>query len=633
MDFEKSSIERLKRTLYSRNEDIVPKEKRTPVSGHEMDVPKDWGEPKKFDISTENMTKRNNSFFNKFLLGSFIFFLFALGVALFIFFGGLNMISSNNLDVKIVAPSSVSSGEEFDMGLTVINGNRTDLEGVSMFIDYPAGAQSVGDNSKPLTHETVPLDTIAKGASKDYTIRTLLFGEKDSIKTFTLHIEYSVKGSNATFSKQTTYDVSIGSSPLLLNIDYPKEVNSGQVVKLNIDITSNSTVLVKNTLIKLEYPYGFTYQSSNIKPLNGNTVWNVGDLKNGDKKTLTITGVLIGQNLEDRSFRVTSGSLSADNPQDFDTVLADSTITVGIRKSFFDLSVVPQISQNKLLGQTVPLTIKWQNTLPDKIVNANIQATLSGNVLDRNSVQVGNGGFYRSVDNSVVWDKTAESSLTEILPGDTGQVTLAPSSVAVSPQSRLIKNPHIDVHVVMSGDRTGLDSGNVTSTEDLTVKLASSLSLVAKATRESGPFSNGGPIPPKADTETTYTITWTLTNTSNDLKDSVVTATLPVGVTWKGETSPASEKISFNPDTKVVSWNIGNISAGAGFTISAKEVSFKVGLTPSINQIGLAPSILSQTQVNSTDTYAEVPISVTADSLSTRYTDGSYSPGKETVVK
>lgn len=50
----KSSIERLKRTLYSRNEDVHTqrkKKKRTPVSEREVDVPKDWGAAPSFDVS------------------------------------------------------------------------------------------------------------------------------------------------------------------------------------------------------------------------------------------------------------------------------------------------------------------------------------------------------------------------------------------------------------------------------------------------------------------------------------------------------------------------------------------------------------------------------------------------------
>ena len=54
---EESSIERLKRNLYSRNEKLVPKEKRTPVPAHEVDVQQNWGKNTNFDLSPEAMAK------------------------------------------------------------------------------------------------------------------------------------------------------------------------------------------------------------------------------------------------------------------------------------------------------------------------------------------------------------------------------------------------------------------------------------------------------------------------------------------------------------------------------------------------------------------------------------------------
>src|SRR4051812_44750207 len=172
MDFENGGLDRLQRELYSRNENAVPKEKRTPVEKEEEStVPTSWGDPKKtFELSYESMYKKNNTFFNKFLFGALAFFLVALGIASFIFLGGINMISSNNLSVKIVAPSSVSSGEEFDMGLTIINGNRTDLEGVAININYPDGSKSLV-SGQVLSHDRVDIGSVASGGSTDYTVR------------------------------------------------------------------------------------------------------------------------------------------------------------------------------------------------------------------------------------------------------------------------------------------------------------------------------------------------------------------------------------------------------------------------------------------------------------------------------
>jgi len=570
MEFEKSRIERLKRSLYSRDESKVPAEKRTPVSPDTLEVARDWGAPQSFDIPyTDTMAsvKKNNSFFNKFLGVAVIFFFLSLGVALFIFFGGLNMISSNNVDIKIVGPTSISSGEEFDAGLSVINQNRTDLQNVTLYIDYPEGAHAVATSSVPLTHDKIDLGTIPKGGTKDYDLRALFFGQSNTVKTVSLKLEYTVAGSDAVFSKQKTYDISINSSPVILNVAYPADINSGQKVTLSIDLTSNSSVVLPHMLVAINYPYGFTYSDSNIKPLHGNSIWDIGDLKGGDKKTLIVSGTLVGQDMEERSFTLSAGT-DMDTSQNIQTVLATSQATVAIRKSFFDLGVGTGNQDSVAdIGQQVPVNITWHNTLPDKIVNGHIEAAISGNIFDRSSVNVANGGFYRSVDNTVLWDKNSTDNLTEMSPGDSGNVSFTLASLSDSLAVRGIKNPHIDIAVTMTGDRlSSSDSSPVSSTENTTIKLKSNLSLSSKSYRSIGPLTNTGSVPPSADHQSTYTITWTLTNTTNTLNDVIVSATLPQKVTWTGQTSPTSEKVVYDPNTRLVTWNAGTVSAGTGFT-------------------------------------------------------------------
>lgn len=632
MDFDKSSIERLKRTLYSRNEDVVPKEKRTPVAPHENDAPTSWGTKPSFELQPEMAHTKNNSFFNKFLIGSLGFFVVSLAIALFIFFGGVNMISSNNLDIKIIAPSSTASGEELSVGLSILNANNSDIESVNLFVEYPEGSESVIDG-KDLTRERVALNTIAKGQTKDYSVRAVLFGEKDSSKVFTFKLEYKVKGSNAVFSKERTYEVLIGSSPILLDVTYPTAVNSGQEMSLVVDITSNSAVPMKNVIVKVEYPYGFTYKDSNIKPVRDNSVWNIGDLKDGDKKTLTIKGSILGQNLEDRSFKISAGTESASTPKDFDTTLVAELITIGIRKSFFDLAIKSEVGEVATVGESIPVKIDWTNTLTDKVVDARIEAKISGNIIDRNRVSVGSEGFYRSVDNVIIWDKNSKNSLSSIFPGDSEAVSFSVASLTNSAQIRSIKNPYINIHVTMTGERSGNNIESVTSEGDLMIKIASQVEVSAKAYRNIGPFNNTGPIPPKADKESTYTVTWTITNTTNNLKDAVVYTTLPAGIVWKAETSPSSESVIFDPSTRIVSWEAGNVTAGAGFAYSPKTVSFKVGITPSLNQVGTMPFLTGTIDAEVMDTHTEKLMKLNIPAVSTRFFDPSYVSGNEIVAK
>jgi len=104
-------IERLRKLLYTRDLKKVPEDTRASVSEFKSDAPKDWGAPPSFEFNPEEVNKRNNKFFNRFFVGSIVFFGLSLLVAAFIFFGGLNMISPSNVDIVITAPTAISSGE------------------------------------------------------------------------------------------------------------------------------------------------------------------------------------------------------------------------------------------------------------------------------------------------------------------------------------------------------------------------------------------------------------------------------------------------------------------------------------------------------------------------------------------
>lgn len=631
--FENTRIEKLKKSLYSRNTVDAPTEQRSNINPTGVEAPTSWGAPKSFEYTVDSMSKgRNNSFFNKFLLISAMVFLASLGAAYYMFSGGFNTISPNNLDVKIIAPSLVSSGEELPIGLSIINGNKVDLQDVYLTINYPQGTQAV-DSDKLLNHDRISLGTIASGSSVAYSIRAILFGVKDEQKDFNFNIEYKVKGSNATFYKEKVYSLAIGSSPVLLSVDYPKEVNSGQEMIIKINLTSNSSVVLKNALVKIDYPYGFTYERSSIKPIRNNSVWNIGNMSNGDKKTLEIAGIMIGQNQEDKTFKISVGSQSATNGSEIDSSLAESDVTVGIRKSFFDLGVSAGKGVPTKMGGIVAVNVKWNNTLLEKIVNAKIVATLSGNALDRSRVTAGNNGYYKSIENYVTWDKNGLVDLASMSPGDGGNVFMNLGTYSNQNSNLPVKNPHVDVHIDISGYRGTSDGEVVKSESDIVVKLQTIAKFTAKSFRSVGPFVNTGPIPPKAETESTYTITWVITNANNDLSSAIVKAKLPESVSWKGVISPVTEKIAYNPDDRSVTWNVGNVSAGSGYSTSPKTVSFQIGLTPSLSEVLTTPDLVTDANFSASDSYAGSVVSDQMSQVNAQTADPNYKSTDSVVVK
>jgi hypothetical protein len=276
--------------------------------------------------------------------------------------------------------------------------------------------------------------------------------------------------------------------------------------------------------------------------------------------------------------------------------------------------------------------ITWKNNLPVKVSNGELAMTLSGSALDRTSVSAGKG-FYRSVDNTIVWNGQSDSSLSEIEPGATGQFSVSFGSLPVGANESL-QNAVIDVKIVFGGSRTDQGTGNQTVQTVLSrsIKLGTDLQLAARALHFSGAFQNTGPVPPIAERETLYTIVWSVSNSSNSVSDGFVRATLPQYVRWAGVTSPAGGDLVFNEGTREVSWKVGDIKVGEGITQGAREAAFQVALLPSLSQVGQAPAIISEATLTGTDDFTGTNITRTRSALTTRLsTDAGFPVGGDLV--
>jgi hypothetical protein len=597
---------------------------RSSVEPHDISVPTDWADEEKLIIPDEMPKSRTHPFLKKFLSIAFIFLFISIAIALYMFFGGGNSVSSNNVDIAIVGPAEVASGEEVDLGVSLVNQNSTDLQAVVWTVIFPDGARGSKDSSEPLKQTTESIGTIGRGSKVDRNIKTYLFGEKGETKTIQFKIEYQIKGSNATFVKQKNYDMTIGSSPLLLEVSIPKEINSGQDMDMQVTVSSNSTALLQNVLVKAEYPYGFSFENSSITSGQNGTLWNLGDLKAGDKKKFTISGQLIAQDNEERTFRFSAGQPSPSDPKNIATILGNAMPTVVVKKSFIDTTLVIAGNSDSVVslqsGTQANATLTFQNTLPDKLSNVSVSVKISGVGLDRQAVQANSGGFYQSANDTILWDKNSTPVLSQIDPSDSKQLSFSFGTLALSPNT---KNPTINISVVVKGTRSlqGGDTETVTQNLTKTIKIISLPTISAKTMR-GGVIANSGPLPPKAEQASTYTINWVLTNKYNDLTNVMVKADLPQGVDWTGIVSPTTENITYNSDVRQVTWNPNTLSAGSGFVYSTKQVSFQVKIIPSLSQVGSVPQLSTGATLSATDAFAGVNVNAVSSAVTTETSDG-----------
>lgn len=622
MTVEDDRIEKLKRKLYSR-EGFTPASNRFQINtGGAVDVKNNWGENTKLLIDDFSDKPQISPFLRKFLVGALVFFFAAVIIALYMFFIGANEVSSANVDIQIVGPASVASGEQVDLGVSLVNKNSTALKDVVLTIEYPDGARARDDSAEPLKRTIENIENIAKGSTYNTSTKLFLFGDKDIPKTLIYKMEYTVAGSNARFTKEKRYDVLIGSSPLLVNVSSPQEINSGQQVSLQVTVTSNSGSLLKGVMVKAEYPYGFTYTRATLEPESDKQTWNIGDLKNGDKKVFTVVGTMLAQDNEERTFRFMVGVADANG--DLETILGTAMPTISVRKPFFstifslggDLADSVAVRKGTRLSGELSIT----NSLADSLSNVVLEVKMDGAALNKLGVRVIDGGFYQSSQNVIVWDRNANSKFDLLRPGDKVSTQFELQDFTIP---RNMKNPEITFSVTLKGVRSLAGGGidNVTSTINKTARFLTDLTLSANSLR-SGVLQNTGPVPPQKEVASTYTIDWTLSNTHNDVQSAQVKTVLPVYVDWMGTVSPNTESVSYNPDTRTVTWNAGTIGALAGYLTSPKKVLFQVRLNPSASQVGISPVLTGQISISGMDMFVNKTFVTEVLPVTTNTADG-----------
>ncbi|MCR4330647.1 MAG: hypothetical protein NUV49_02075 [Patescibacteria group bacterium] len=606
----KNRIESLKKNLYRRNFRVVERGIGVELPMENTSISSEWTEAKKKEgLFEHEETRMNSSIFKKLFVVSFAFFVIATIVASFLFFGGGNVVSSDNIDIEILGPVSTEGGEELSLQVVITNNNSIPLQFSDLVIEYPPGTHSPENEGKEMPRSRTSLGAIAPGETVNEIVRAVLFGEEGSEKEIHISFEYRVEGSNAIFVKEKTRTVTISSSPINLAVDMLNEVNSNQEIEIKVRVSSNSAATIEDVLLRLEYPFGFEAIDASPRTTYSNNIWSLGDLPPEGETTVIIKGIMRGQDNEEKIFSAYVGKQNTDNEREIATVYSSSFEQLTIKKPFIGvtLELNGEIADEYVVGSTqnIKAVLTWTNNLTTRITDAVIEVKIAGEVLNKLSVIANNGNYNSSVD-TIVWDKTTLEELASLEPGATGRMifNFSPKSL-LSTDIASLRNPKINLSVSARGrrasesDSTERVDGFVTRI----IKINSDFLLTPKTVYYAGPFINTGPIPPKAEVGTTYTIIWTVINSSNSISGGQVNARIPAYVEWIGAVSPKNEPVSYNANTREITWKLGDVDAGRGISSTAEEVAFQLLVRPSVSHIGRAPEILTDIILSGQDDF------------------------------
>lgn len=644
-EHEEEKIERLRRAMYSRSLSQKIKDRpRRPLTSAPPVVSDDFvriEEPVAGSIVAPRAIGLARTALWWLLLAAVVFFIGAIAffTYYFTFGGGSSPTSPGNIDISVAGPPQVEGGVPTELQIVVQNRNSTSLRLADLVITYPKGTRSPTDFTTDLPTQRISLGTIEAGGSRQGTVSAVFAGDEGTHGSVKVELEYRIEGSSAIFAASSEYNLVFSSSPLSIAVDGNTDTISGQPIELSVTVASNANAPVADVLLSARYPFGFKFSSATPAP-SASGLWKLGTLSPGQRQAVTVRGTLTGEQGDDRVFRFTAGTRKDQSAQTIDTTLSEHVFHMTISKPFLGLavSVNGAAGQNIVVspGDNVNVSIAWQNNLTTAITNAVVVARLSGVQIDGATVHTSDG-FYRSSDGVVLWDKTTTgglfSSLAHGAHGAVGFSFQMPSSEAL----KGVSNPRLDISINAAGNRVS-ESGvpqNLQATANQKIAIASDVALDARGLYYSNPFGSTGPLPPKAGSETTYAIVFTVTNTTSKINDASITATLPPYVRWVGVYSPPSEQVSFNQNDGTVTWRVGDIEPNAGLGgAPPRQAAIAIGLTPSTSQIGQEPVLIQNISLSGVDSATGGKLTRTAKDVTTNILgDPGFNAANATIVK
>ncbi|MDB5259815.1 MAG: protein of unknown function with transrane region [Candidatus Nomurabacteria bacterium] len=613
---ENSALDSIEHQLYD------PKKKEESISVHrvknrrEVELPTSWGE--NTQIIKELKKNEGLSFGAKFLIISGIILLLALLFTSWRILSSRNIVSSNNIEMTADVAPTISGGEEIPVTVTIHNKNSVLLESASLTLIYKQGVGSQDQQEK--VQEKRVIGTINPDEYKKQDFKITLYGSEAEARDVTLKLDYKVSGSNAIFSKTITSSVVLKTPPLSIVLSGPDTLSADQNGDFSMIVTNNTATTSLPSLLLLTLPANFTFNSSSPKQSGYGPTWQIPAIESGSTYKIGFSGALSGSGGETGTMKAIIGSQGG-NINTIGIVYSSQVYDIHLRSSPLSFKVALDTDRGQAetlrYGDSATLTITYTNSSDTPIQNVKLTLNIDGDAPLYNQIDPGTG-YYDSASRTITWDKSIIPDFQSLPPHKESYVRVVIPIVLKGTNS-----PSLKVGI------TG--AGSLQSSNDVVAKVNKSWVVQGSATINAethykiSTFTNTGPIPPVVNKDTTYTA-HIVVSAQNALVNSKVSFVLPIYVSWRGVTSD-NAAITYEPNTRTVTWNIGRIDAG-------KTTTGDIGLTvkPSQSHAGKSPSITSGIVLDADEETSKAHLRTTISALTTKLSNESLGVNSGIVV-
>jgi uncharacterized repeat protein (TIGR01451 family) len=521
--------------------------------------------------------------------------------------------AQSTVTVDIQAPQQAGSGTQVVYQVTVTNNSGNGIRNVTMDMIYPTGFvfQTANPTPSQLSGGEFTIPDLASGQNAAIMIKGTLSGNTGETKQVSAVLHYSFESFNSQYTSNGSARTQITNSSVGLSIDGPTSTSSTQSVSYTVTYTNTTSTAMQNLELVTTIPQDFVIDSTSPS-LDADGRLAIPTLAANQSGTLTINGRFSkASSGASETFAMEIDGANATTGQSL--AVANATYPVSIIQAPLQLTATVQDNSSESSnasnvvnpGDTLSYAINYQNSGSVAATNVVITATIAGSAVNLSSVQAQKASIHNNV---ITWNGSQNAGFASLAPQASGNLTM---QFQISNPATKDSTKNLQAQVIFQITSQEYPQGFQLQTP--AQKIQTQLSLLASASRSSG--AN----PPMVNATSTYDITYTIHNASNDVTGGSVAIALPEaqGFDMTSVNPDQAANVKYNSSTHILTWTISNVPAYSGVFVTAPKLQFSETIEPSITDTGSDITLTQNAMFSGTDAYTSQQITAGAQDLTT----------------
>ncbi len=558
----------------------------TPSSSAWTDAP-----PKKLTpaMETEKQERERKARRRKFILIISLGFLSLLMLAGFIG-QRLFLFDTTSVDLRVTGPEMVQTGDELTLLLDYRNDNLLGLTDVELSLAFPESfkPQTTEGWKLALSRATYTIPVIPGRSSGQLKLTGTLQAFEKKTAFFKAVLRSSPRGITNPTEVIGQWTVAVDTSSLKLEITGPPSLTLGQSLEYVVKYRNESTEMVDNIQLLLDYPEGFTPTGFVPNPSREENRWVLGRLEPRSEGLISIKGEIRGIAGDARRLIARLGKEQGDG--EFLSLAQEEKLTKVFSPPLSVSLDVDNDGGSVDPGQSLLNRIVFRNNSNVGIRDIVATVKLDAEYLSMEEMTIPRGVSYDRSRQQLVFRASEIPELRSLEPGEQGEISFG---VKVKSNLSDLGRRNIQIRTSVSLDSPDLPHGQnevfVPQSESL-VKVNSPARPLIQVEYADSQFPNSGPFPPKVGETTTYTVRLTASTDLNTLNDARWTMALPSSVQFMSVLAGESNSLKYNIRTGELVWDLRSLEPGQS---NAREVVFQISFIPAPRGSKLIPNLIN----------------------------------------